>query len=131
MGDTEARAAEQNHVTEKQQPAITYAAMEEIVIYDVSEEEERVLETGGAAAVLLDIAIALIAFGGSTWINLSLSQPKSERIFLVLVLLTIVTLITGAICMVLWFVVPSERRRVLKKIRARKTAPAQGTPASE
>jgi hypothetical protein len=118
-------------MSEKQQPAITYAPMEEIVIYDVSEEELRILETGGAASVLLDLTIALLAFGGSTWITSSLSQPKSDRISQVLTSLIVVTLVAGLICFTLWCKIPSERGRVLKKIRARKTAPAEGTPASE
>ena len=105
--------------------------MEEIVIYDVSEEELRILESGGAASVLLDIAIALLVFGVSTWINLLLSDPRSERIYIVLVVLTVVTLIVGFVCLILWWKVPSERRRILRKIRARKTAPAQGTLASD
>ena len=105
--------------------------MEEIVIYAVSEEELRILESGGAASVLLDLTIALVAFGGGTWINLSLSQPRSDFISQVLTSLTVVTLVAGLICFVLWCKIPSERGRVLKKIRARKTAPAEGTPASE
>ena len=105
--------------------------MEEIVIYDVSEEELRVLESGGAASVLLDIAIALLAFGGGTWINLVLSNPKSDRIYVLLVVLTVLTLLVGSACLILWFKIPSERRRIMRKIRARKTAPLSGTPASD
>jgi hypothetical protein len=89
---------------------IRYVAMGEITIYLVSEDELRLIEQGEPSSTYLNLAILFLSVGASFLASLLLSEPKSIKRFIVVIVITVGCLIAGFVLLILW-------RRVCVKSR--------------
>lgn len=108
---------------------VKYVGMGEIVIYLVSEDELLIFERGEPTSTLLNLAIFLLSVGLSFFASLLLSEPKSNRVFVVMVVITVVTLVAGIVLAILWNGSRRTLPETIARIRARKVAP-DATPVS-
>ena len=76
--------------------------MGEITIYLVSDDELRMVESGGPASTFLNLAIFFLSVGASFVASLLLSEPKSMKRFVVVIVLAVGTLIAGLVLLTLW-----------------------------
>jgi hypothetical protein len=104
---------------------IRYVGIGQLTVYFVSEDELRMIESGGPSSVYLNLAIFFLSVGASFLISLLLSEPKSIYRFTVSVVLTVGTAIAGFVLLVLWLRSSKSASNVIKQIRAR------GIPTSE
>jgi len=100
--------------------------MGELLVYAVSEDELRLLESGGPASLFLNLAIFFASVGASFLVSLLLSDVKSVRIFIVITILTVATLIAGLVMFVLWRKWSSDAKSTIQRIRDRARAQGQG-----
>jgi hypothetical protein len=113
-----------------EQPVIRYVPMGTITVYWVSEDELRLIETGGPSSVYLNFAIALLSIGGTFLASLALSDVRSMKVFVVFVVLMVVSLLAGLILLVLWRRASRSSQNTIQAIRSR-DVPPEGTPGIE
>lgn len=108
-------------VEEKLAPAIRFVPMGTITIYSVSEEELRLIETGGPSSTYLNLAIAFLSTGISVAASLLLADVRSmsDKTFVVLVTVAVASLIAGTTLLFIWRRVSKIARSTLAMIRAR------------
>jgi hypothetical protein len=104
---------------------VRYVGMGEITIYLVSEDELRMLETGGPSSTYLNLAIFFLSVGASFLASLLLSEPKSIKRFIVVVALTVGSLIAGFVLLLVWRRSSKDATNTIQGIRARRVSPAE------
>jgi hypothetical protein len=102
--------------------SVRMVGMGDLVIYTVSDDELRMIESGGPAATLLNLALVLLSVGASLLGSLLLGSTKSIYSFTVVVVITAVTLVVGLVLLVLWIRSAADAKSVIQRIRARASA---------
>ena len=107
--------------------SIQYVGIGELTVYLVSDDELRMIESGGPSSTYLNLAIFFLSVGASFAASLLLSTPSSIHRFIVVTGLTIGSLIAGSILLALWFRSRLDASNVISRIRGRAIAPPVGT----
>lgn len=105
---------------------VRYVSMGELLVYAVSEDELRLLESGGPASTFLNLAIFFSSVGASFFVSLLLADVKSVRVFIVITILTVATLIAGFVMFVLWRKWSGDAKSTIQRIRDRARMQGQG-----
>jgi len=104
---------------------IRYIGIGQLTVYLVSEDELRMIESGGPSSTYLNLAIFFLSVAASFFVSALLSEPKSIYRFIVIVVLTTGAAIAGFVLLFLWRRSSKGALNVIKQIRAR------GMPTSE
>jgi len=104
--------------------------MGQLTFYLVSDEELRMIESGGPSSTYLNLAIGLLSVGSGIGASLVLSEPTSIYKFIVVIALTVGSLIAGFVLLVLWLRSSKEATNTIARIRARAMMPS-GAPIIE
>jgi hypothetical protein len=107
--------------------SIRYVGIGELTVYLVSDDELRMIESGGPSSTYLNLAIFFLSVGASFGASLLLSAPASIHRFIVVAALTIGSLIAGSILLALWFRSRLDASNVISRIRGRAIVPPAGT----
>lgn len=110
-------------------PAIVRGKIGKLTIYEVSESELETLERGSPVALYLNFAIFLLSIGLSFLLTLFTATIGSQRTFTVLVVISTVGLVGGAVLLGLWLHSRQSIRAIGRRIRDR--VPPEGTPIAE
>ena len=105
---------------------IRYVGMGEITIYLVSEDELRLIERGGPSSTYLNLAILFLSIGASFLASLLLSEPKSIKRFIVVIVVTVGCLIAGFVLLILWRRSARDKADTIRRIRARRIPSSEG-----
>ena len=105
--------------------SIRYVGIGQLTVYFVSEDELRMIESGGPSSTYLNLAIFFLSVAASFLISLLLAEPKSIYKFTVIVVMITGTAIAGLVLLVLWLRSSKSASNVIRQIRAR------GVPTSE
>jgi len=98
----------------------------QVTVYEVSEDELRLIEGGGPTSTYLNLAIAFLSIGASLIASLLLSEPKSIYGFIVVTAIIVGTLIAGISLLLLWRRSSKDATNAIERIRARGVAPSTG-----
>lgn len=114
-------------------PPVRCIGIGELRIYQVSDDELTMIESGAPATTMLNLAIALLGVGGGSIISLLLSEPsKSIYKFVLVVILTAVCVVSGIVLLVLWRKFSKRSENIVLRIRSRALSqPAPGVMAPQ
>ncbi len=90
-------------------PAIRRVRIQQLTIYEISEEELKALEAGSPVSLHLNFAVFLLSVAVSFAIALVTTTFTNDRAFLTFVLVLIVASIIGLFLLILWL---KERQSV-------------------
>jgi hypothetical protein len=109
-------------------PSIRFVGFGQLTIYLVSDEELRLIESGGPSATYLNLAIGLLSVGVGIVASLLLAgTPTSIYRFTVVVVIAVGALIAGFILLVLWKRSAKDAATTIRRIRARGAAGGPGS----
>lgn len=101
-------------------PNIRYVGIGQLTIYLVSEEELRMIESGGPSATYLNLAIGFLSIGSGIGASLLLSGPPTSIYrFVVVVVVAVGSLIAGFILLLLWLRSSKDASKTIERIRSR------------
>ncbi len=103
--------------------SVRYVGMGEIVIYLVSDDELGMLERGDPSSTHLNLAIFFLSVAVSFLVSLLVSEPKSAKVFVVMVVITVLAFMVGLVLALLWWRTSGEVTRIAQRIRDRKISP--------
>ncbi len=107
---------------------IRYVGIGQLTLYIISEDELRMIETGGPSATLLNFAVGFLFLSAGLLGSLMLTeQPKSIYKFNVFVILLVASCITGLILLVLWSRFRKDASKTIDRIRERALRSAGAT----
>jgi|ERR1019366_5111806 uncharacterized protein YhhL (DUF1145 family) len=99
---------------------IRYVGIGQLTLFLVSEDELSLIESGGPAKTLLNLAIALLSVGAGSVVALLLSEPPKEiHKFIIVIVLTVVCLVGGFVLLVLWGRFRRDASDAIRRIRLR------------
>ena len=100
---------------------IRYVGIGQLTLFLISEDELRMIESGGPSATYLNLAIGFLSVGGGTVGSLLLSGTPTASIyrFIIAVGIAIATLVAGFILLILWIRSSKDASNAIKRIRAR------------
>lgn len=104
---------------------IRYVGMGQLIVYLVSDDELRLIESGGPSSTYLNLAIFFLSVGFSFLASLIFSEAKSIDRFIVVVIVIVACLIAGSILLVLWLRSSKDATHAITRIRARLTPGAE------
>jgi len=108
--------------------SIRYVGIGQLTVFFVSEDELRLIEAGSPAATCLNLGIAFSSVGIGSLISLLLSEPsKSLHKFVVVVVITVISLIVGLVLLVIWTRLRKQASEVIDRIRSRAIPSAGGS----
>ncbi len=104
-------------------PAVRRAPIEELIVYDVSEDELERLTQKTVDSGCLNLAIFLLTIFAS-YLSLLLTNPiQSSRTFVVYVVVTVVTVVAGLVLLCVWLKIWLKGRKttsaLVEKIKSR------------
>jgi len=100
--------------------SVRYVGYGQLILYLVSDEELRMIESGGPSATYLNLAIGFLSVGAGIGASLLLSgPPMSVYRFIVVVATAVGTLIAGFVLLVLWLRSSKDASNTIRRIRAR------------
>lgn len=105
---------------------IRYVGMGQLIVYLVSDDELRMMESGGPSSTYLNLAIFFLSVGLSFLASLIFSDAKSIQRFIVVVVILVACLTAGLVLLTLWFRSSKDATRTIARIRARLTPPLEG-----
>ena len=83
--------------------SVRYVGIGQVTVFFVSEDELRLIESGSPAATCLNLGIAFASVGAGSLISLLLSEPsRSLHKFVVVVVITVISLIAGFVLLAIW-----------------------------
>lgn len=106
---------------------IVRARLDTLNVYEISENELESLERGGPESLLLNFAIFFLSNAISLTVPLMMSDVdiKSNRVFIVLVIVCVISWITSVVLGALWLNSYRSKKSVIRIIKKR--LPAEGT----
>lgn len=106
---------------------IVRARLDTLNVYEISENELESLERGGPESLLLNFAIFFLSTAISLTVPLMMSDVdiKSNRVFIVLVIVCVISWITSVVLGSLWLNGYRSRKSVIRIIKKR--LPPEGT----
>jgi hypothetical protein len=104
---------------------IRYVASGELVFYVISEDDLRMLESGGPSATYLNLAIGFLFLAVGLFGSMMLSEPsKSMYRFTVVIVLLVCTFIAGLVLLIVWFRNRKDASETGRRIRKRGILPS-------
>lgn len=98
---------------------VRMAEVDSICVYQVTEFELETLEKGSPSSLYLNFAITFITTALSFFITLISTEIKSERLFNVFVIVSVVGFALGIFLLVLWYKAYRSSSSVANKIKNR------------
>ena len=111
-------APEQAERSGEKAPRIVRGRVDSFALYEITDDELRILEEGSPSSLHLNFSIFCITLAISFFIALSTSTVDT-RTFTVFVVLTVVGFLVGGFLFILWFRARKSVASVARKIRAR------------
>ena len=112
----------------KLDPAIQHIPLDRLRVFQVSEGELDSLEKGSAESVLLNFAIGVLSIAVSLSASLATATFPNDRAFYVVVIITVVGYVSGAVLALLWLTARRSLKGVATRIRSR--VPPEGEQAN-
>ena len=107
---------------------IRYVGIGQLTVYLVSEDELRMIESGGPSATLLNLAVGFLFLAGGLLGSVLLSEPsKSIYKFSVFVILLVCSFITGVVLLIMWCRFRRDAAETIRRIRRRAILSAGAT----
>jgi hypothetical protein len=107
---------------------IRYIGIGQLTVFLVSEDELRLLESGGVASTCLNLGIGFSSIGLGSLISLLLNEPSNSLYkFVVVVVITVISLIAGVVLLVIWSRLRKHTSEALSRIRKRAIPSADAT----
>lgn len=100
-------------------PAIRRGRIQELTIYEISEEELTALERSSPVSLYLNFSIFLLSVAISFGATLVTVQFPSDRIYTAFFLIFIVSLVIGFFLMILWLCQYKSGKDIAENIRSR------------
>lgn len=100
-------------------PAIHRGRFEKLTIYEITDSELDALERGSPDSIYLNFAVFCLSTAISFSVAFATSTIASLYVFTVLVVVTTVSYLVGAILLVLWFRSRTSVSKVAQTIRDR------------
>src|ERR1019366_6584439 len=94
--------------------SIRYVGIGELTVYLVSDDELRMIESGGPSSTYLNLAIFFLSVGASFAASLLLSTPSSIHRFIVVTGLTIGSLRTPDLAQGFWAAEENDLTRIYR-----------------
>jgi len=116
----------ENNSSNALDPAIRRGKIDSLVIYEISESELDLLETGNPESYFLTFAVSLLSIAVSFFTTLWTTTIANDRVYIVFVALTIISFIVGAVLLLLWLFRKRKTKSVMQSIRKR--LPPEGIP---
>lgn len=124
-------------------PAIRRARIQQLTIYEISEDELRTLEAGSPVSLHLNFAVFLLSVAISVATALATTTFPSDRVYLTFVVVLGISAVLGLFLLILWFREHRSGSNIAKCVRNRldpegepiavsdqSIAPEGATPAS-
>jgi hypothetical protein len=112
-----------------EQRAVQVVRMGTLTVYEITEDELRLVESGDPSSILLNFGIAGLSLGGGIGATLlTAGKVESLHVFVILVILTIVGVLGGLVLLVLWRRQAKRTQSIISVVRGR--AQTQITTAS-
>ena len=121
-------------------PKIVRGQVDSLSLFEITDYELELLEQGAPNAIYLNFAIFFISIAVSFLTALLTVEIKSQNIFTVFVVLTVVGFSVGGVLIILWFKTRTRISILVSKIKARvpmvaatdqATSPAQNEKQTE
>ena len=107
---------------------IRYVGIGQLTLYLISEDELRMIESGGPSATLLNLAIGFLFLASGLLGSLLLSEPaKSIYEFNIFIILLVCSFIAGVVLLIVWFRFRKDAAETIKRIRKRAILSAGAT----
>jgi hypothetical protein len=103
---------------ESREMRIIRGAVDSLTFYEVTEEELQILATGPSSSIFLNFGIALLSIAASFFVAI-FTATLNLIPFVVFLVIAIITLIAGAVLMVLWWNARGSFGGIIAKIKAR------------
>ena len=104
-------------------PIIRRAPLAELRIYEISEAELNALAQGSPASILLNFSLFLMPISVTLVVTLTTTRIDSARLFVSYVAVAILTLVLGALFLVLWWRLHRSSSKLVQQIRDRMPPP--------
>ncbi|MBA3988146.1 MAG: hypothetical protein C0463_03330 [Idiomarina sp.] len=100
-------------------PAIRRACIQQLTIYEISEDELKVLESGSPVSLHLNFAVFLLSVAMSFFIALLTTTFPSDRMYTTFVVVLAVSFLIGVFLLILWLKEHMSGSSVGKRVRSR------------
>ncbi len=111
-----------------EQRAVQIIRMGTLTVYEITDDELRLIETGGPASTLLNFGIGSLSLSVGIFATLLSGGPISSRIISdTLVILTALGLLAGVVLLVLWRRFAKQTSSTIAGVRDRAKIQAQVT----
>lgn len=100
-------------------PIIKRGSLTSLSIYEVTDYELDILESGGPSSLYLNFSIFLISIGVSFFITLMTTEIPKEKTYNFFLVSTILSLIIGVILLIIWRKSHASTTNLCVKIRGR------------
>lgn len=111
-------------------PAIRRARIQQLTIYEISEEELKVLESGSPVSLHLNFAIFLISVAISFATTLATATFETDRMYTVFVVILVISSLIGAFLLILWFKERKTGSYIAESVRNRLNPEGELLPLS-
>lgn len=101
---------------------IDRARLDSITVYEVTEDELSIIESGAPSSNYLNLSIALLSVFVSFLLTLLTVKIEDDRTFNFFLFIAIATLIVGVVLLIVWLRSNKSSRNIFNKIRARKSS---------
>lgn len=111
-------------------PAIRRARIQELTIYEISEDELKMLESGSPVSLYLNFSIFLLSVAISFAVTLATVHFPSDRAYMVFVTILIVSLLIGSFLIMLWLKQHRAGSNIAESVRNRLDSEGELMPLS-
>jgi hypothetical protein len=107
-------------------PRIVRASLDQLTIYEISDNELETIERGGPESMLLNFAIFFTSTAISFTVSLATTVIQSIHLFTGFMVVTVVSYIAALVLGGLWVRSCKSKKSIIKTIRERR--PPEGDP---
>ena len=93
--------------------------VDSLTLYEITDYELSLLETGSPTSLLFNISIFLLSTAVSFLVTLLATEIKSDRTFIVFTVVVIVGFVGGVVLLLLWFRFRQSTSGVIQRIKSR------------
>ena len=129
MAEEEPVSENDSKQSDSKKPNIVRHKVGSISIFEIKEDELDALARGSRNSVLLNFGIFLLSVGISFLVTLLTVQISTVHLLVVFLVVTAVSLIVGAVLLLLWRLDKNDVSHIVKTIRSRdQVTTPNGTP---
>lgn len=110
------------------EPTIEWVPLGPLTAYAVSADELEELKRGSSSSLFFNFAIFCLSTAISFTLSLSTAEIKSDRLFTVFVVITVLGYLAGFVLLALWWFHHRSASSVIERIEKRRTQ--RGIPAT-